>query len=194
MDETNPERGSSETNQPLRVVIAYNDLTAGRRAMRLLSNVGKELGGEIEFQPIPWSFDLLEDMDWRDVAASDAVNADILIIATSDADPLPPAVGRWTDTAFRDNRRSAAVVALFGSEENSDRYGSSRLHAIQTAAHREGLDFFAPTPRQKLEEAITRIHERAETITPVLEGILHLPRSASGQIDSKPNRHEHSSH
>ena len=179
MDETNPERGSSETNQPLRVVIAYNDLAAGRRAMRLLSNVGKELGGEVEFQPIPRSFDLLEDMDWRDVAASDAVNADILIIATSDADPLPPAIGRWTDTAIRDNRRTAAVVALFGPEENPDRFSSSRLLAIQTAAHRAGLDFFAPTPRQKLEEAISRIHERAETITPVLEETLHFHRPAS---------------
>ena len=194
MDETELEKGSSEMNLPLRVVIAYNDLAAGRRAMRLLSNLGKELGGDIEFQPLPWSFDLLGDVDWRAVAASDAVNTDLLIIATSDTDPLPPAIGRWTDTAIRDNRRTAAVVALFGPEEKSDRFGSSRLLAIQTAAHRAGLDFFAPTPRQKLEEAISRIHERAETITPVLEGILHFHRPASGQIDSKSDRHEHSSH
>ena len=177
---TNLEADSKEVTQGLRVVIAYNDLAAGRRAMGLLSELGRELGEEIEFQPIPWSFDLLADVDWSAVSASDAVNADILIIATSDTEPLPAAVGRWTENAIDSKRGTVgAVVALFGPEENPDRFGSSRLLAIQTAAHRAGLDFFAPTPRQQLEEAITRIHKRAETITPVLEGILHLHQRAS---------------
>lgn len=157
----------------LRVVIAYNDLAAGKRAMRVLADLGKGSGDEIEFQPIPWSFDLLADFDWAEVAARDAVNADILIIATHSADPLPAAVGRWAESAISQKEgTSSAVVALFGPEEKPDAAGSRRLDAIQKAAHKAGLDFFAPTPRQQLEEAITRIHQRAETITPVLKEIL----------------------
>lgn len=89
MDETNLDPDSTDTKQALRVVIAYNDVAAGKRAMRVLADLGKGLGEDIEFQPLPWSFDLLADMDWREVAAHDAVKADILIIATSSTNPLP---------------------------------------------------------------------------------------------------------
>lgn len=184
MDESNREDSMGD-NSAVRVVIAYHDLAAGKRAMRVLADVAKGLGDDVEFQPVPWSFDVLADVDWRSVAANDAVQADILIIATSDASPLPSAVGRWADAAInRKHGTAAAVVALFGSEENPDGAGSSRLEAIQLAAQRAGLDFFAPTSRRELDESIAIIHRRAETITPLLEGILHyhpsLPRLQHG--------------
>lgn len=160
--------------QAVRVVIADNDLAAGKLAMRVMSDLGKGLGDEIEFQPVPWSFDLLTDMDWGDVAAHDAVNAGILIIATSSANPLPPAVERWAEAAIGRKRGTAAsVVALFGPEENPDGASSFRLEAIQMAAQRAGLDFFAPAPRPELNEAIARIHRQAEMVTPVFDEILH---------------------
>ena len=173
-EETEFVADGTEKPRALRVVIASNDIAAGKRAMRVLGDLGKGLGDELEFQPIPWSFDFLADVDWREVAASDAANADILIIATSSANPLPPDVGGWAQAAIsRKQGTLAAVVALFGPEENPDGAGSSRLEAIQTAAQRAGLDFFAPTPRHELDEAITGIHQRAEMVTPVLEEILH---------------------
>ena len=179
MDEANLDTDSQDKNHPLRVVIAYNDLAAGKRAMRVLADLGKRLGDDIEFQPLPWSFDLLADMDWREVAAHDACNADILIISTSSASPLPPAVGQWAEAAISQKRgTAAAVVALFGSDENPDGAGSSRLEAIRTAAQRAGLDFFAPAPRHELDEALERIHRRAEMVTPLLEEILHHQQPA----------------
>ena len=179
MDETNLDPDSTDTKQALRVVIAYNDVAAGKRAMRVLADLGKGLGDDIEFQPLPWSFDLLADMDWREVAAHDACNADILIIATSSASPLPPAVGRWAEAAISQKHgTAAAVVALFGSDENPDGAGSCRLEAIQTAARPAGLDFFAPAPHHELDEAIARIHQRAEMVAPLLEEILHHQQPA----------------
>ena len=179
MDETNLDPDSTDTKQALRVVIAYNDVAAGKRAMRVLADLGKGLGDEIEFQPFPWSFDLLADMDWRKAAARDAVNADILIIATSSANPLPPAIGRWAEAAISQKRgTAAAVIALFGSDENPDGAGSSRLEAIQTAVRQAGLDFFAPAPRHELDEAIERIHRRSEMVTPLLAEILHPQQPA----------------
>ncbi len=173
MDEPNLDPDSMDTKSALRVVIAYNDLASGKRAMRVMTDLGKGLGDEMEFQPLPWSFHLLADMDWRELAAHDAVNADILIIATSSASPLPPAVWRWAEAAISRKRgTAAAVVALFGTEENPDAAGSPRMEAIQAAAQRAGLDFFAPAPRHELDEAIARIHLRAEMVTPVLEKIL----------------------
>lgn len=178
-DERTSPQIPQDGKQPLRVVIAYDDAAAGKRAMRTMGNLTKGLADEIKLQPLPWRFDLLADTDWFRVAASDAVNADILIIATSSAKPLPDAVGRWVEDAISQKRgTSAAVVALFGPEENPDELGSSRLHGIQTAAERAGLDFFAPGPRHELDGDIARIHQRAEMVTPLLDEILHHQQPA----------------
>jgi hypothetical protein len=168
-----------DLNHPLRIVIAYNEVPAGKRAMRVMSDLARGLGEAVEFQPLPWSFDLLADTDWAKVAGDDAVNADILIIATSSADPLPPAVGRWAEAAIsRKQGTAAAVVALLGPEEQPDGHDSARLAAIRAAARQAGLDFFAPAPSGELNEAIARIHQRAEMFTPVLEGISrHQPNA-----------------
>ncbi|MBI3418405.1 MAG: hypothetical protein HY043_24205 [Verrucomicrobia bacterium] len=160
----------------LRVFIAYNDIAAGKHAMQVVTDLGKSSGDDFEFEPLPWSFEELGDVYWREVAARDAAEADILIIATSGLRPLPPAVEQWAETVINRKRgTSAAIVALFGPEEDPDGAGSTRLEAIQTAAQQAGLDFFAPTPRHELNQAMDRIHQRAEMVTPVLEGILHHP-------------------
>ncbi len=132
----------------LRIVIAYNDIAAGKRAMEMLGRLANRFGGGIEFQPIPWSFDLLMDDDWRDVAAGDAVRADILVVATSDYAPLPAGVSEWLESAI-DHRRGAttALVALFGPPGHSDEPGSPRLAPLEKAAREAGLDFFAPESR-----------------------------------------------
>ncbi len=40
MDEAIPAADSSEGDRPLRAVIAYDDLAAGKRAMRVLADIG----------------------------------------------------------------------------------------------------------------------------------------------------------
>ena len=96
-NETSLDTDWPNTKQALQVVIAYNDLAAGKRAMHVLVGMGKGLADHIEFRPFPWSFELVTDADWRDVVASDAVKADILILATSDTNPLPAEVMRWVE-------------------------------------------------------------------------------------------------
>lgn len=175
-DQTTFALDSKNPPPPLRVVIAYNDLASGQRAVRVLADLAKSLGEEIQFEPLPWSFGLLSDPDWGKVAASDAINADILIISTSSERPLPTAVGRWTESAIHRKRGTlAAVVALLGTEENPDGAGSSRLAAIRMAARQAGLEFFAPARRDDLDSTIARLHERAELLTPLLAEILHHP-------------------
>lgn len=163
-----------DADHPVRVVIAYNEMAAGKRAIRVMTDLGKSLGEAIEFHPLPWSFDLLADTDWGEVAANDAIKADILILATSSEQPLPTVVECWaTDAISRKRGTPAAVVALFGPEEKPDGRGSSRLEAIRAAAHRAELAFFAPEMRDEMDEVIARIHQRSEMLTPVLDEILH---------------------
>jgi len=131
-------------------------------------------------QILPWAFRLLNDEDWHGEAATDAIAADILIIAASTAPPLPLNVSRWLDPVIHRKRGSdAALVALLGVEEDSDRRDATELlDAIRQAAGRAGLDFFPASPRSRVEEIVDRIQERSETVTPVLEKILQLRRLA----------------
>jgi hypothetical protein len=159
-----------EPQRPLRAVIIYNEVTDGKRAMHLLGNLAKGLGEDTEFQPLPWSFRLLADADWSDVAANDAVKADLLIIASNGPEPLPPSVVRWVESVIsRKHGTNAAVISLTDSAESPSQRNSFSLKAIQTAAHQAGLDFFAPTLRRKFDKAIERIQHYADTVAPVLD-------------------------
>lgn len=174
MRETSLEINLPAARCPLRVVVAYHDVVAGQYAMHVLAKLGQEFGETVEFKPVLWSFDVLADLDWCEIAASDAIQADLLIIATSSPQPIPPAVERWAEIALGQKRgTSSAVVALFGSADNPDGAGSLRLDAIRTAAREAGLEFFAPMPRAEEVDAVDRIHQRAELLTPCLEEILH---------------------
>jgi hypothetical protein len=172
-DDTSRDTEAGHGSEALRVVIAYNDLPAARRAMRMLADLDKGLGDDIEFQPSPWPFELIMDPGWREAALSDAIAADILILTTNAPGPLPLAVERWVEFVTSQKRGTdAAVVALFGSEENPEEIGSLRLAAIRTVAERTGLDFFAPAAHAELNERVRSIQQRAETVTPLLWEIL----------------------
>lgn len=142
--------GFLPVNWQLQVVIAYDEIPAGKHALRAMAGLGRGLDKDVAFHLATWSFGRLAEEGWGEVAAGDAVRADILIIATSSANPLPAAVRQWTESAIRRKHGSAGtVVALFGPEENPDGNGSTRLQAIRSMAHGAGLDFYAPTARHQ---------------------------------------------
>ncbi len=138
------ESALDETPAPLRVVIAYGDLAAGKRAMHVMGELGKRVDDNVQFHTLPWRFDLLADADWRAMATRDALSAEMLIVATSDNGPLPPGVALWIEETIHQKRgTSAAVVALLGHAGNVEA-GPRHWQAIKTAAREAGLDFFSP--------------------------------------------------
>jgi hypothetical protein len=172
LDGTNSSGEWPETKQALQVTIAYKDLAAGKRAMHTLAQLGRGLVDDIEFQPFPWSFDLLMDANWRDIAFRHAVQADILILATSDSAPVPTGVTQWMEAILdRKQGTDCAVVALFGTELQPEPDDSSRIQTIRVASQKAGLPFFAPV-RRELGEALFHLQDRAERVTPLLDDVL----------------------
>lgn len=136
-----------DLSSPIPVFVAYRGQAAARWAMRVLGNVARALGDGSEFRPRLWPFDLLEGPDGQAGAASDAAQANLLILATDDADPLPIDVGDWVAGVLQQKQGSpTAIVALFGPEEDPEGAGSTRLEALRLAVRRAGLKFFAPEP------------------------------------------------
>jgi hypothetical protein len=174
IQETSALTGLGETRFPLRVVIASADRTAEQRAIRLVARLTSGLGDDLEFQPLAWSFHLLNDPDWRELAVGDAARADMLVVTSTSPAKLPPAVESWVQTSIgRLRGREAAFVALLGPDECPAGIGSPALAEIQVAAVMAGLAFFAPDPWRDVDEAFQEIHRRAETVTPLLHGILN---------------------
>jgi hypothetical protein len=126
---------NQEAENP-RVLIAYDDLPAGKNAVQVLNNIFQQCDEVQELRPMVWKFDLLEDPEWSSTAFEDAMKADILVIATSN--DLSVAVQNWIER-FCDGKNGSdtAIVALCG-------YRSSRVKSVERAARDARLDFFAP--------------------------------------------------
>jgi hypothetical protein len=162
----------------LNIVIAYDDVPAGQRAMHTLADLGRDFADEMDLGPQLWRFEYLEDPDWRALATVDALKADMLIISTTSKTELPAAVESWlTACLAQKHGTSAAIVALLGTVDNMDEPDSPRFQFLRRVAIEAGLDFFAPRPRKQdsLDSTLNSIHRRADTVTRTLDEILHQP-------------------
>lgn len=130
-------RGS---DQALKVIIAYDNLATGQRAMRLFSNLACEFRDNMQFQPQTWQFDLVADPDVRRLDMPDARKANLVIISTSKA-ALPPGVRNWVSACVAD-RRGACAALLLGEDGLTDGEDLPRLPLLRNAMEEAELDFF----------------------------------------------------
>ncbi len=151
-----------------KVVVVYDDVSAGQHAIRVLANVFPEPEDRLQLLPRFWRFDFLEDTDWFALALADATDADIIVIATSSNHGLNISVEDWIRSCLpRKRGSSAAVVALLGPEQGMDGQDSPRLQFLEAAARNAGLDFFAPKFRRRHQflddDQIASINQKSDT-------------------------------
>jgi hypothetical protein len=128
-----------------KIVVVYDDVSAGQHAVRVLANVFREPEDRLQLLPRFWRFDFLEDADCFARALADATDADIIVIATNSNHGLTISVEDWIKSCLqRKLESSAAVVALLGPDPDMDEQDSPRLQFLEGAARKAGLDFFAP--------------------------------------------------
>lgn len=140
------------------VFIAYGGLAAGSLAIALVNRLEKSAQADERFQLSLWPFNVLSEGGDLDQATQEAVQADLLIIATDELAPLPTTVGWWLEDVIRQKDGTAsAVIALFGSEEYPDQVGSFRLETLRTAVRRAQLGFFMPRPGREAGDLISHI-------------------------------------
>jgi hypothetical protein len=136
--------GVPQLAQQCMVVVAYDDLSAGKQAMELVSWLSFE-HGDLRFEARPWRFDFLKHPSYQESAVADGVKADVLILSVSNPFDLPESVRAWlTQSLAYKQGSTAAIVALFGAKGYHDIEDSPRLKFVQSAATAAGADFFAP--------------------------------------------------
>ena len=121
----------------IRILIAYDTIQTGKRAEMIYERLLERLGNNFEFEQQLWRFDLLEDHILRELAAQDAAQADIVIIATDNDSDLPISVQLWLESALEQHVGAAALVAL-------TRHHKPPVQPyLEDVARRGGMDFFA---------------------------------------------------
>jgi hypothetical protein len=92
-----------------------------------------------------WSFQVLGIAQIRNIAASAAAIADVVILSMSGTKPLSPQIEEWLELwCWLIDQGHPAVFALFGTSNTEATHICADL---QRTALRKGLDFFAGYPQ-----------------------------------------------
>ena len=149
-----PDTAATDVPPPLRVMIAYDDHVAYRRALRLLANTLAEDSDGAALQPSVWRFDELALGPFGTRARRDASEAEIFVISTSNEDELPAETDAWLDECFALRRnRATAVVALPSPAAGSRQTAGAFRARVFGAAKRAGLDFILADPADLAQSA-----------------------------------------
>jgi len=101
-----------EENHPVNVLVAYEDFAAGSRAMAMLKRVDSQSGQPGQLVHMMWRFDVLADESFFELAVSEALAADIIVIATREGKSLPRRIRDWIARwLLLKKRRPLALVA-----------------------------------------------------------------------------------
>src|SRR6266542_491555 len=117
-----PTFGSSDrdTNPALNVVIAYEDLETGKRAMKTYEYMVQQLGDQCLFANQMWKFDVLAVPKLKEMAAKDAAAAEIIIVSAHEGRELPAEVKSWIEMWLSYKTEASALVGLFGTETETN--------------------------------------------------------------------------
>jgi hypothetical protein len=104
---------------PLNVVIAYDGIPAGQRALSMLTRL---LGQEIQTVNLYrslWRLDFINEPECCEQVIADATAADLLILSAGKPEAHPSAIEDWV-SLFLSQRRgvSTAILYLLGCPEN----------------------------------------------------------------------------
>jgi hypothetical protein len=128
-------------NDALQVLVAYEDLAAGKRAMEMLERVSRQCGEPGRWVHSMWRFDVLADATYLTVAVSEALTADIIVIAAREGEPLPQRVRDWiAHWLLVKKDRPAALVATLDYPRPAQ---PCVLPYLEKSAHLGRLQFFA---------------------------------------------------
>jgi hypothetical protein len=128
----------------INVLIAYNEIAAGRCGMDLFSALRHDVPPQLDLRCDLWRFDLIGLPGIHEAAVLAARHAQIIIVAAGAEVDLPERIKDWLDQSFiRKSPGSAMMVALMDSAGlNDSRDVSPPCASLELMAHRRKFPFF----------------------------------------------------
>src|SRR5256885_686123 len=136
--------GPTEVLPAFNVVLLYQDLASGLRAIRAFNYVVHQLDMQADFRVNVWNFDLLLELVKRKRVGNEALDADILMLAAHGQRELPGAVHSWLKLwlNLKKDRSAALVVSLDASAKDSEG-GNPILRRLRPLVTGAGVELFS---------------------------------------------------
>jgi hypothetical protein len=127
---------------PFRVVIAYDDFTSGKRAMSTVGFLEQRMARGTELRTSMWKFDVLRSAKLHQMAVEDAVEADVIIVASAQNGGLSEEARSWVNGWVAKKRgQTAALIALLDFTGENMVEPAFAYSFLQGAAARARIDF-----------------------------------------------------
>jgi hypothetical protein len=126
-------------------VVAYEDITAAKRAKEISDRLRCSIGDELFFEMHLWRFDVLKTPGLLDTAVKDAVEARLIVLAARGINVLPAEVKAWIElwVAERQARPGALVLLVEPLAPTINLRTTPQLEYLESVAQRAHMDFFA---------------------------------------------------
>jgi hypothetical protein len=124
------------------VLIAYDNFEAGKQAKKTYDFLVEHLGGECEFANQMWKFDVLGIPKLRELAARDAMAADIIIISCHGTGELSDEFKIWAELWLQYKCDAIALVALLDCPFGLTSEARDTRNYLADVARRAQMEFF----------------------------------------------------
>lgn len=128
------------------VLLLYEDLPRGRRAMELCRQLNKRIGDQVALRFQMWRFDVLALSLTMAAAAANAAKADVIIFAARGELELTAEFKQWVEQEWQPQAggQECAFVALLDAGDDATATKPGGLHDfLQHTAARLGIPFFS---------------------------------------------------
>ena len=157
----------------------YEDFVAGRRAGDTCSFLMSQLGDEFEFRSEMWKFEILRKPELVEIAAAEALEADVIIVAARGAAPLPLEVTKWIDRWLPLRaERSGALIAQIEASLILKRAGTPVYAYLKKVAATAKMDFLPHFFAGAEEESPSLAPLAPEVSSPHWDELMQRPATA----------------
>ena len=141
---TTPTMQTHQTNTPgrVRIVVAYEDYDAGKRAHHACQQILQAVHLDKELSPDFWKFDMFKLRAMCDAAAEEAAEADLLVLAPHDRSNLPVGVQEWIESSLQHPCRPKALLVLLGPDPENMETTTQVARQLKALAVQQSVPFW----------------------------------------------------
>ncbi len=174
-------RSSDDTIASFSVIAVYDGCQAEMQVNQAFAWLHQCFRADLRMSFKAWTFEkLVSALDILAMSVRIGTEADMIIIATSRAEPLPDHVKRWLDSITWQQREDRALVlALEGDVHSPCAHKSTLCEDLQPWAARRHAELICC-------EDIHHQPSRQSILRRINERFHHVPTSSPAQSDMKP--------
>jgi len=146
---SSPSLPTKDANPPsrVRVVVAYEDYDAGKRAQRACQQLLEMARLDLQASsPDLWKFDMLKLKGMRAAAIEAAAGADLVVLATQDGATVPAGVWDWVERSLLHSSPPRAMLLLFGPSPEDQEFVPTADPPVRKLAVRLAVPFWSFHP------------------------------------------------